>query len=128
MGYRLGRTYSLQFQGAMAGAEVKLRSANVATVLELRRLIGDEDRAALVELLADNLLEWNLEDADGEPVPPNAAGILEHLEEVVLGVILREWYKAATGVTAPLDEPSTDSAPSVELSIPMEMSSASLPN
>src|SRR4051812_12567991 len=113
MGFRLNRTYSLEFEGAMEGAVVKLRSTTAGKVIEMRAA----DAAGLAALLADHVLEWNLEDTDGQPLPVTAEAILGGMEEVVLAAIIREWYKAATGVTAPLDGPSTDSGPSLELSI-----------
>jgi hypothetical protein len=125
MGYQLGRVYDLRFGGAMDGAEVKIRSTTVGRMLQLRQMIEDEDVPGLVDMLTEHLIEWNLEDPAGDPVPMTVEGLLANLEEPVLGVILREWYKAATGVTAPLDGPSTSSGPSLEESIPMETLSAS---
>lgn len=113
MGFRLDRTYVLQFEGAMEGAYVKLRATPVGVALEL---YGGEGKAVPVrraaELLAEYVQEWNLDDAAGETLPITAEAILAHLEQAVVGRIAVEWYKAAVGVTAPLDPPTED--------IPME--------
>lgn len=109
MGFRLDRTYVLQFEGAMEGAYVKLRSTPVGVALELRGGASDSlsvQRGA--ELLAQYVLEWNLDASDGGTLPVTAEAIIGQLEEVVLVKILVEWYKAAAGVTAPLDPPIED--------------------
>lgn len=117
MGFRLNRTYVLDFDGtALAGLVVKLRSTPVSAALDVAA--ADTD-AALAGLLAEYVTEWNYEDPDGAPVPLTVEGILSNLERPVLQRICKEWYKAAVGVTAPLDGPSTSTAPSVELSMPM---------
>jgi hypothetical protein len=125
MGFRLNRTYVLHFEGAMAGAEIKLRSTNVATVMKLRE---SNDVAEIVGMLADHVVEWNLEDEKGEPLPFTADAILHELEESMVAAIVREWFKAAIGVTAPLDGPSTSGGPFPEASIPMETSSPNRPS
>lgn len=109
MGFRLDRTYVLQFEGAMEGAYVKLRATPVGVALELR---GGESSSLSIqraaELLAEYVQEWNLDGLDDEPLPVTAEAILAGLEEVVIAKIIVEWYKAAVGVTAPLDPPTED--------------------
>jgi hypothetical protein len=109
MGFRLDRMYVLQFEGVMEGAYVKIKSTPVGVAIELRSspLI---ERAA--ELLAEYVQEWNLDGPDDKPLPVTTEAILGGLEEVVVAKIIVEWYKAAVGVTAPLDQPLED--------IPME--------
>src|ERR1700742_643612 len=107
MGFRLDRSYVLEFEGAMEGAYVKIRATPVRTTLEMRQ--GGElpiDRAA--ELLAEYVIEWNLDGADGQPLPVTKEAILAGLEQVVLSKIVIEWYKAAVGLSAPLDPPGAD--------------------
>src|SRR3954464_8513118 len=105
MGFRLNRTYVLKFAGDMEGAEVKLRSTSTSTALTLRE--STADTRTMVALLADHVMEWNLDRKDGSPLPLEVDAIMEELEEVVIAEILLQWYKAATGVTAPLDDGST---------------------
>lgn len=105
MGFRLDRTYVLEFEGAMEGAYVKLRATPVGVALELRSSVPIE-RAA--ELLADYIIEWNFDDSDGNPLPVTKEALINDLEEVVFAALIKEWYKAAVGVTAPLDPPGAD--------------------
>lgn len=107
MGFRLDRKYILEFDGAMAGAEVVIKATSVGTVLKLRDVNEITGQQELAELLATHIEEWNFEDADGQPLPITVEAIMDNIESVVLVRIAREWYKAATGVTAPLDGPSS---------------------
>lgn len=116
MGFRIDRTYVLEFEGAMAGAYVKIKSTPVGIALELRNSLSI-DRA--VELLVEYVAEWNLDGLDDEPLPITAEAIKANLEEVVVAKILVEWYKAAAGVTAPLDPPGADGT-LTDVDIPME--------
>lgn len=129
MGFKVGRVYVLEFDGTgMEGAVVKMRSPSIATMEEWREL--EEERVR--EVLVQHVAEWNLED-DAGPVPVTVAG-LNSLEPQVVGLISREWWRAARGLTAPLDprrEPTPSNTASTageasqteessELSIPME--------
>lgn len=120
MGFRIDRTYVLEFEGAMAGAYVKIKSTPVGVALELRNSM-DVDRA--VELLAQYVIEWNLDGPDDEPLPITVEAIKGGLEEVVVAKILVEWYRAARGVTAPLDPPGADGT-LTDTDIPMEVPAA----
>jgi len=99
MGFRLDRSYALEFEGALAGAEVVIKGTTVATVLKIR---DTDDLRELAELLAAHLIDWNFEDEKGDPVPMTVDGILT-LEQPILVRICREWLKAASGITAPLE-------------------------
>ena len=118
MGFRLDRSYVLEFEGAMEGAYVKIKSTPVGVALEMRQA-GDLpiDRAA--ELLAEYVSDWNLDGPDGKPLPITKEAILADLEQVVLGKIFVEWYKAAVGLTAPLDPPGADGT-LTDVDMPME--------
>lgn len=102
MGFRLDRTYVLAFEGAMAGAYVKLKATPVGVVLKLRS-DSWETVDELAVLLAEYVIEWNLDGPDGEPLPITAEAIINGLEQVVFVKIITEWAKAAAGITAPLD-------------------------
>lgn len=119
MGFRLNRTYSLKWEvGSMVGAEIKIRATSTSTALALRE--ATEDTRGMVDLLAKHVIEWNLDKKDGTPLPIETRAIMDELEEAVLAEILLQWYRAATGVTAPLDNGSTNGAPFPVESIPME--------
>lgn len=118
MGFRLNRTYKLVFKGDMEGAEINIRATPISTVLALREIT--EDTRAMVDHLVQYVIDWNLDGPDGKPLPLNTGAILDGLEEAVLAEILLQWYRAATGITAPLDDGSTSGEPFPVESIPME--------
>lgn len=119
MGFRLNRTYLLKFEGDLAGAEVRIKATPVAALVELTGTIEYE---RLGELLAEYVIEWNLDDENGETIPLEGPAILANCEEVVLAKILGEWQRAAKGITAPLDGRSTSGEQSPEELIPMDES------
>lgn len=122
MGFRLSRTYALRWDaGDLAGLEVDVKSTSIETFNEMKALRVNGDEQRLVELLIEHVKRWNLEDEDGQPLPVSVES-LQQQEVPVIRAIAREWYLAAAGVSAPLDLGSTDSPPSVEVSIPMETS------
>ena len=107
MGFKLGRIYVLKFEdSALEGAEVRLKSTSVGTRLELAVPVLGYD--VLIERLVEHVIDWNLETPDGEPLPVTVEAVKEHMEQVVLDRIYREWMRAMTGVTTPLDGPSKD--------------------
>ena len=132
MGKRLEpRTYVLHFEEGtyLAGAEIRIRATPVAVTEQLETL----SFIRCVPLLLEYLDSWNLEDADGESIKLTEEAILGAFEWPVLKKIIQEWYQAATGVTAPLDQPSSDGQPSpdtgaMEQYMPMEALSASPEN
>lgn len=114
MGFNVARQYRLMFEGtAMNGAEIVLGNTSIATTQKLRTQIPLGEFA---DLLAGHLLEWNLE-VDGVPIDIDAESILQNVNEVWLRVIAVEWLKAAVGLTAPLETPST---PEELQELPME--------
>lgn len=120
MGFRLDRTYALRWDdGDLAGLEVDIRSTSVANVLVLREagLIAQSDE--LAKLLAEHVKRWNYEDEAGNPLPVAPESFLS-LEAGVFVAITKAWYQAATGVTAPLDDGSTDGSPLPVASIPVD--------
>lgn len=118
MGFQLGRTYVLLFEGSgIEGAEVKLRATSIGTVLRFRQKRSWDE---MVQDLVDHLVSWNLE-VEGVPLKPVVEDVLASVEEPVLTLIIEEWMKAARGVTAPLAPPSSDGERFPEESIPMEV-------
>ena len=57
--------------------------------------------------------EWNLDDADGKPVPATAAGMMT-LPPNILTAVLTAWGEACSGVAAPLGSQSGDGSTSEE--------------
>lgn len=110
MGFEVRREYVLQFEGAMEGAEVRLRSTSIGTALKIR---GSElEWEELLQTMADHLVSWNLM-KDGVDLKPDLDGI-KALEQVMVLAIVKEWMRATGGITAPLDPPSTGGSESSE--------------
>lgn len=124
MGYRPKRkTYVLEFEDPdLDGLEVTVRGLTTGQILDIEtaREDGGEDAIReLLELLASQLVEWNVEDDDGRPVAANLDGI--RAQDIAFNMaIIDAWQNAVTGVPAPLDEPSTDGELSPVASIPTE--------
>lgn len=118
MGFTLNRTYALRFSGALEGLEVDIRSTSAGVVMQLRE-VAQDDPSKLAELLAEHMIRWNYEDGQGEPVPCTKDGLLS-VELPLVAEVAKEWYRAATGISAPLAERSTSGLPPLEGSIPME--------
>jgi hypothetical protein len=124
MGVHLKRTYALRWDVGhhLEEVEIDIRSTSAGTLREVRELRStSEGELRLAEILAGHIERWNLDDADGQPLPITADG-LYLLESAVLREIAKQWHLAAAGVSAPLEPRSTSSAPSAEASIPMETS------
>jgi hypothetical protein len=130
-GFRGGRRiYKLRFeQPEMFGLVVRAHSIPVARVLELARagVLGEQmeitpENLALVQDLfatfGDALVEWNLEEDDGTPVPATAEGVLSQDMDFVM-LVVQAWLTGIMGVSAPLGGGSTSGAPFPEASIPM---------
>lgn len=123
MGVHLKRTYALRWDVGhhLAEVEIDIRSTSIGVLREVAQLRLDysEDTLKLAEALAGHVTRWNLDDADGQSLPIEAASLLG-LEQPVLREIARQWQLAALGVTAPLEQPSTSGEQSPEESLPME--------
>lgn len=123
----LSRHYKLSFTDPeMEGVHVTLRAMSLEEALsydevrmtpaanakELRAQV--QERAAR---LAAVVVEWDLQDAKGEPVPATQAGVMG-LEQWVRDQIERGMFEAYNGAAAPLDQ--APAADSIESSLPMQ--------
>jgi hypothetical protein len=73
-----------------------------------------------VEKMSCSLISWNLEDPDsGEPVPIDQATIMKQDRDMLMALTGR-WVNATTGVSDPLPETSSDTAPLPEVFLPTE--------
>ncbi|GAA3718309.1 hypothetical protein [Streptomyces tremellae] len=129
MGYRRKRkVIEVKLTGEHQGFEARLRGKTLGEFLELNG-IGEIDRSALdnqLREMADSLISWNLEDETGAPVPATAKAVYAEDQELMLA-LAAEWMRLLHGgMTRPLEQPSTDGAPSLEASLPMEPVSESL--
>lgn len=68
---------------------------------------------------ADHLIEWNVEEPPGTPVPPTFEGVKTQ-EMGFISDILMAWRTAVQGVEPDLSGPSNSGQPALEASLPME--------
>lgn len=137
MGYVRQATLSLTFDEdtEFAGLKVRARRPSIRQValwsmLGVEKTSVEEAKSELdqvVEMLADLLIEWNVEHEDGSPVPATIDGVWSQ-DAPFIGRILTEIMKARVEVPPPLAGSSPSGAPFPEVSIPMETSSPSQPN
>lgn len=124
MGYRPKRKiYDLDFTGTeYDGLKVTVRGVSTGQALDIdaaRVDGGDEAMRGMLELLAEQLVDWNIEDDDGQPVPANLDGL--RAQDIGLNLaIVNAWQTAMAGVPAPLESGSTSGEPSLVASIPTE--------
>jgi len=131
MGYQARpKVYKLVFDDdEYEGLVVRARSVKLGQILRLSRLVGmdpanlrpedTENFEQLFTMFADALVDWNLDDDDGEPVPATLEGIQGQDADFVMPII-KAWFVALAGVTGPLGAGSSNGKPSAEPSIPME--------
>jgi len=116
MGFKIGRVFTLNFEGTdLDGAEIKIRSASVQTNLELGTCTVERE----CEIIGEHLVSWNLEEENGAEIPADTEGVTQ-LEVAVKNLLIREWMKATRGISAPLDRRSKDIDSSPEEPITME--------
>lgn len=114
--------------GDMAGLEVLCRRMSVGHVKDIQALaqttgdMKDPDNLARLDrclnVLAEHLVGWNLEDDNGAPVPADVDTLKQQDLPFLMG-IFEQWMKQAIGVRPPLLKPSEDGEPFPEGSIPM---------
>ena len=126
MGFTPNRKlYRLKFEGELEGLEVVARSSSVLVYEEIAELADREvsspptaaDRKAMANLrkaFADVLVEWNLEEPAGVPVPATLRG-LKTQEPALVNAVVAGWMDAvATALGA------TQAVEALEASLPME--------
>jgi hypothetical protein len=52
-------------------------------------------------------MEWNLEDADGQPLPADGDGMMA-IPMDLTNLVVQHWVEAVAAVPAPLEPPSGD--------------------
>lgn len=127
MGYVVNRKlYRLVFEGELEGLTVTVRSSSVVVYKRIAALANrsytsppsDEDLEALAGLyaaFAAVLVDWNLEEPEGVPVPTTLDGV-ETQEPGFLNSLVTAWLDA---VALDLSGGSAATA-EVEASLPME--------
>lgn len=127
MGFKLPqRTVTIGFDEGhdFHGLEVVLSRNAPMSLLFLARKSGaqmsDGEFFDLAEGFSEHiLLSWNLEDADGTPIPATFESVKEQPPELLVA-LLDKWGDVVMSPAAPLGEPSSNGASSEELSVPME--------
>ena len=115
------KTALLKFDGDFDGAEVRVRlNVPLQVYLDVQdaaaNLTAARDGGAggsLRELygpFAAVIVDWNLEDGGGEPIPATAAGMLQ-VPPQFLALIIQAWGRASVEVPVPLPEPSGAGVP-----------------
>lgn len=140
MGYRRqAKRYWLVFTDPeMEGLKVLMKSVSIAQFMEITGLddntiLGEGVTLAqgapvagrLARAAADAIVEWNLEDDDGNPVKPGFDALMA-LDMGFVQAIVKAWFEAISGVAAPLPEGSSDGGPSPEGSLHLASASRSL--
>lgn len=105
----------------MRGLEIHIGAVNLGEFMHLQELgdnalIGDD--VAMVELFTafcEALISWNLENADGTPVPPTIDGLKTMDVNFVLRLV-REWMTAIASPRSPAPVPPPPPMPQVPLS------------
>lgn len=134
---RKRKVYVLDFEGTdLDGLTAKVRSAPIGEFMRLGELADElETTETVAEMKAvmdvmlglfdDVLVEWDLVDDDGVPIPATAAGMAQlEMDEVML--FITAWQNAVAAVPAPLSPASNAGSPSLVGSMPMEPKSPSL--
>lgn len=119
-------TITLEFGGDSdyPGLSVVLKRMSVRAWIESMGLVDEGGRLTLgnlltgIQTMVPHLVDWNLEEEDGTPVPLSAA--LDQ-DRGLLTEIYTSWLNGATGVPAPLEQNSNAGPHSVQdVSLPME--------
>jgi hypothetical protein len=101
------RTAKLVFEDDYAGAEVRVQlDVPIQLYIDIQDLVDAEKHLEVFGLFGRAvLLDWNLEDDDGQPIPANAAGFVQ-LPPGFGNLIIQEWMDEVTRLPGPLAERS----------------------
>jgi hypothetical protein len=110
------------------GAEIRAKlNVNFKYFSEIQAAISEDSTNGLrvAELFGDHaLIDWNLEDYEGDPVPANAEGMTMIPVELV-NLMVGHWAEAVSDIPDPLEKISSDISTLAQLSTAMESPSAS---
>ena len=110
-GFRLPeKTARVTFEGTdYDGAEIQLRlSVSFAQFIALRESAMGEDQEFMARLFGETvLMEWNLEDEDGQPLPADGDGMMA-IPLDLTNLVVQHWVEAVAAVPTPLEQPSGD--------------------
>ena len=106
------------FECVMSGVSLDRFIEISALAAELETPAGRtrENIEAQFTTLAASLVEWNLDDEDGNPVPCDYDGLADQDFDFVMAIMLG-WMKAISQVSVPLDSGSSSGETSPEASL-----------
>jgi hypothetical protein len=111
VGFREPSTITLTFAPGdeYHGLEVRMRGLSIADWLQAAGLDGGEgdNTSATMKRFYDALISWNLEDADGNPVPVSDA---QNRDSRMIRRLNNAWIEALQGVRR--NDPLPDASPS----------------
>lgn len=131
------RVFALDFEfEELAGLEIKVKAISVGQLLDMDARVVDLDTGGgwtqgmsneldyLMEQFIGQVVEWNMEEEDGSPVPVSVEG-LRTLEIPTLVQIIASWLTNSAGVSREEGKaPASGDSPEVA-SLPMETLSGS---
>jgi len=102
MGYKLTpRTARLVFEGEYESAEARVTLDHPLSVfIAAQKLQVSQDIEGLCRLVADILIDWNLED-DAGAIPTDYEGVVR-VYPVIINEIVTKWMEAQVTLSAPL--------------------------
>lgn len=122
-GFAARRTYALVFQDPdLDGLVVKAKSTSVQDlldILQLPELSKAEDTTQALGRFAACLVEWNLEDEQGQPVPATYEGCLS-IDRRLMSQIIGAWTEVVSGNPGPLADTSTPGSTDPPMPMPMQ--------
>lgn len=129
MGFKAKRAYELVLPDTHAGLTVLVRGRSMGEYLQGRDLAWESDSTvtreekaeryrALYKEFAGDVVEWNLEDDAGEPLPVSEESLLAADEELMV-VVVAAWVNRRVKLPGPLGDGSTSGGPLQVESIPM---------
>ena len=126
MGFRREPTlYRLHFEDPeFEGLEVLAGTLPLKDLLAINKMAKSEDpedQMNMFRKFARALVEWNLEDDKGKPVPATFDGLLSQ-DVGFVNEIIRAWMEAVSNVPNSSRGNSNGVRNSTELSLPMEVS------
>ena len=133
---RKPKTYRLRFEDPdLDGLVVTARSLPIGTFLEVTELsaLPQDDPASakaasqMIRVFAGSLVEWNLEDEHGDPVPATYEGVCTQELDFVM-TIITAWMQAMADVNPNLPQTSRGGPNALEASLPMASPSPSQPS
>lgn len=126
--------YNLHFEdSALSDLEIRVTACSVNEFNEIMgsaTAVGDEAIEGANKLLAkfaENIVSWNMENADGSPMPITAES-LGALEQPLVIRLISAWQAAMVTVPNPLRPGSVSGARSEELSLGLANGSVSQPS